>query len=213
MWDDRFFFFSVSKLVFCGYEVPFLSKFWHSSSCTPPASSVLLCECLKRAALLISDHIARDTKDPTGVVVATAEIIVGMVTGIPWRCCQKAKVVSKCQKNWCRSVGLCTSQRMWADILLSGTFCCWGWASCSSAVIKILSFQLFQRSFSSQVDSTHYPVHISDTLILKLTPKGYTDFKSGLTRNKCQLFSGMKVIMWNVGGNILYCHLLVRSLS
>lgn len=73
------------------------------------------------------------TKFPSGAIVATAGITVGMTTGIPRCCCQRAHLVSKCQKNWCRSgtLHLCLhlSTRKWVDIfqsvhlLLSFVFC------------------------------------------------------------------------------------------
>lgn len=58
---------------------------------------------------------------PAGALVATTEIIVGIATGIPWCHCQKAKLVFKCQKNWCSTGALHLGAKMWTWALFSGS--------------------------------------------------------------------------------------------
>lgn len=111
--------------------------------------SVDQCVCvfsLVQTVALVWSLYGGKTKFPSGAIVATAGITVGMTTGIPWRCCQRAHLVSKCQKNWCRSgtlhLSLHLSARKWVDIFLSVRLLLSFVFFCSNGLLVIIAWQM-----------------------------------------------------------------------
>lgn len=123
-------------------------------------SSVLLCECLKKSTIALLRCSSQGTPElPAGTLVATTEIIVGMETGIPWCCCHRAKLVCKCQKNWCSSGTLHLAAKMQASrsVFWSREVKCW---SSKSAVLFIVGLQNWL-----------FCLHVDDIVCPKLTLK------------------------------------------
>lgn len=113
---------------------------------TEVCGSVCVCvqPCSASRSCLIS--LRGKTKFPSGAIVATAGITVGMTTGIPRCCCQRAHLVSKCQKNWCRSgtlhLSLHLSARKWVDIFLSVRLLLSFVFFCSNSLLLIITWQM-----------------------------------------------------------------------
>lgn len=152
------------------------------------ASLSWVCKCLKRAPFLLSSQ--GTSQFPAGALVATTEIIVGMVTGIPWCSCQKAKLVSKCQKNWCCCGTPCTSKKNCEQAI-----CC---LSLSFALLLFWNSTRTQQVFSimnvglmSSIQISLQIVQINDSI---------SWFKN-CVRTDCSCF----LICWQTGRGVTHC--------
>lgn len=125
--------------------------------------------------MLLFDFLSRDTIFPAGALVATTGIIVDMATGIPWCCCQKAvgfQMSEELMLWWDQHL----PAKMRADILFTGSVCCWAlvsaqkWTSRQSWKFTFLNVGLFSIFIFLNCKSVmNWLLHIS--IIAKWTHK------------------------------------------